>query len=662
MGFREIDPSQFDEAPKGGFREIDPSEIDQDKPAGDWVDQVNNWSQDALNTIKPFASGAARGVGSLLSLVDYTPATIGQTLASRVTGEETTGDMVNSQIREIVGGPDKDHPYASAAGEIFPSLAIPGGGLLGRAASAAGASAGLGYARDKELGPMAELAATMAGGLAPSAAKGLASLAAPSLEKAGLEMLRKSTGARASDYAKSAKNLSTWDVADGEIESFTKKALDDLLTNGKLGASANPEKALAATVQEESALQKAVGGAIDNYERTVGAPVFPTFERARKYLADLKVPAQQLKAYRNELDALETALLDDGQGSLRALQNQKVAWRGLYEEGNDARNGFNRAVYNDMRDTIEKAVPEVRPLNRELMKYEVVKPILQRALGTSENQSPLSSIAGALRTTGGFLTSPTIIGGTLGGAAGGGVGLAAGAALGKALTPGGQRALGLRAVGAARSLREPIGMSSLFSSAPTLAEQARPQNENHRLRTVGANTKSQTDPLRAMQGESVQKASPSGASPKVRYFDNSTPKAGKNEAKTDVSMPIPKDINPQALETLLDAVSHVESRGNPKALSKVGAKGQFQIMDATGREYHDKLGITEAYDPYNPKQARQIAKAILLDYLRMFDGDVEKAITAYHSGPGNVSKGKIGPEGRKYFPLIQAAFDRLYKV
>lgn len=147
----------------------------------------------------------------------------------------------------------------------------------------------------------------------------------------------------------------------------------------------------------------------------------------------------------------------------------------------------------------------------------------------------------------------------------------------------------------------------------------------------------------------------------LNYRTNPDPNQAKfNPASYD--MPIPKNINPQALETLMDAIKHVESRGNTKALSKVGAKGQYQLMDATGREYHAKLGIEDKYDPSDPTQSRAIAKAYILDLLQMFDGDVQKAVTAYHSGQGNVKKGKIGPEGRKYFPLVQTAFDRLYKA
>jgi len=55
------------------------------------------------------------------------------------------------------------------------------------------------------------------------------------------------------------------------------------------------------------------------------------------------------------------------------------------------------------------------------------------------------------------------------------------------------------------------------------------------------------------------------------------------------------------LEDWLDAIQHVESRGNPNAVSPKGALGAFQFMPATAQE----LGV----DPLNPAQAAQMIDA-----------------------------------------------------
>lgn len=126
----------------------------------------------------------------------------------------------------------------------------------------------------------------------------------------------------------------------------------------------------------------------------------------------------------------------------------------------------------------------------------------------------------------------------------------------------------------------------------------------------------------------------------------------------------PKDDG--ELDVLLEAIRQVESSGGkyttgPK--TKYGtAKGSYQVLDSTGKEYFEKLGLEGKYDPYDEKQQKQIAKAILLDYMRMFDGDINKAITAYHTGPGNVKKGEIGPQGKAYLPKVEAVFNKLLEA
>lgn len=109
---------------------------------------------------------------------------------------------------------------------------------------------------------------------------------------------------------------------------------------------------------------------------------------------------------------------------------------------------------------------------------------------------------------------------------------------------------------------------------------------------------------------------------------------------------------PSVFAKVLDAVKLVESDGDPNAIgpeTKYGrAKGAYQFLDSTGKEYHKKLGIKEPYDPHNEPQQRKLAAAYITDLLKMFDGDMELALTAFHTGPENVKKGKIGPIGRNY--------------
>lgn len=125
--------------------------------------------------------------------------------------------------------------------------------------------------------------------------------------------------------------------------------------------------------------------------------------------------------------------------------------------------------------------------------------------------------------------------------------------------------------------------------------------------------------------------------------------------KAEVLPEIEMKFGEPLFELLLDSVRQVESGGGKYLLSNKGAKGPYQIMDATGWEYHRELKIPCKYDPYDEEQARLIAGNILIDYWRIFK-DVNKAVLAYNSGPGNVRKGKIGPQGRAYVPKVEKEF------
>jgi soluble lytic murein transglycosylase-like protein len=77
------------------------------------------------------------------------------------------------------------------------------------------------------------------------------------------------------------------------------------------------------------------------------------------------------------------------------------------------------------------------------------------------------------------------------------------------------------------------------------------------------------------------------------------------------------------------AVCFVESRGNPGAISSVGARGLMQLMPSTAQA----LGVVDAFDPVQNAAggARYLAALI-----RQF-GDERMALCAYNWGPGNLT-------------------------
>jgi len=118
----------------------------------------------------------------------------------------------------------------------------------------------------------------------------------------------------------------------------------------------------------------------------------------------------------------------------------------------------------------------------------------------------------------------------------------------------------------------------------------------------------------------------------------------------------------------LMAMAIIESAFNPKAISRVRAKGMWQFMYSTAKRYGLTMTsfVEERYDPI--KSCRAAAQYLRDSY--MIFGDWSLAIASYNCGTGNVSKairrsgGKrdfwsiypfLPRETRGYFPAFIAA-------
>lgn len=101
-------------------------------------------------------------------------------------------------------------------------------------------------------------------------------------------------------------------------------------------------------------------------------------------------------------------------------------------------------------------------------------------------------------------------------------------------------------------------------------------------------------------------------------------------------------------EGLLSAIHMQESRGNANAYNKSsGAAGGFQFLEGTAKQYGVK-------DRYNLAQSAEGAGKYMAYLLDLFKGDLDKAVSAYHAGEGNVQRGtNIGPVNRQYVKNIK---------
>jgi soluble lytic murein transglycosylase-like protein len=107
---------------------------------------------------------------------------------------------------------------------------------------------------------------------------------------------------------------------------------------------------------------------------------------------------------------------------------------------------------------------------------------------------------------------------------------------------------------------------------------------------------------------------------------------------------------------LIKAVIMAESRYNPKAISKRGAKGLMQLMPATARS----LGVADSFDPEDNIYGGSLYLKTLID---KFGGDIKLALAAYNAGSRQVKRyGGVPPfkQTRSYIHKV-FKYHQLYK-
>lgn len=121
-------------------------------------------------------------------------------------------------------------------------------------------------------------------------------------------------------------------------------------------------------------------------------------------------------------------------------------------------------------------------------------------------------------------------------------------------------------------------------------------------------------------------------------------------------MPFHQEVLEAAKQTTLEpalihAVIAVESKHNPKAVSKKGAMGLMQLMPATAQDF----GLNRVRLQDN-RQNILVGAKYLKALLRQFDGNLELALAAYNAGPAAVKKyhDRIPPfeETKLYVPKV----------
>jgi soluble lytic murein transglycosylase-like protein len=126
----------------------------------------------------------------------------------------------------------------------------------------------------------------------------------------------------------------------------------------------------------------------------------------------------------------------------------------------------------------------------------------------------------------------------------------------------------------------------------------------------------------------------------------------KKPSREDVFNPIILEAaNRYRVEpAIIKAIIKAESRFNPKAVSKRGARGLMQLMPTTAKA----LGVD---DSFNPEQNIHGGVKYYSQLLDQFNGDTTLALAAYNAGSRKVRKYKGVPPYRATKIYIQKVFE-----
>lgn len=111
--------------------------------------------------------------------------------------------------------------------------------------------------------------------------------------------------------------------------------------------------------------------------------------------------------------------------------------------------------------------------------------------------------------------------------------------------------------------------------------------------------------------------------------------------------------------SLIFGVIWVESRFNPRAVSRVGAKGLMQLMPKTAAYLAKCIDWEGKADSFDPAFNIAAGSYYVAKLLKQFDGDLDLALAAYNAGPTNIRRWMkntgLPPVSIEYYTMVQTA-------
>lgn len=431
-----------------------------------------------------------------------------------------------------------------------------------------------------------------------------ATIAAPLVTRVGEQLIRSSRGLRRVDVA-GLKQPSQLRPGQSEATNLV-KAID--YVDNKIGKSTNRDVVASKFIAEEQKVLTQIDDVLAKAKQQHPTVAVPEFNNTLEALQRGDISPHRVNDFLNELGDIQSSLAKESKGDLLYYQQAKKTYGQRWEPGKNDENNFYRAVYQDLREHIERFAPEVKKLNAEEANFVVARPIIDRFVKGQEQTASGMNMRRLFATTGG-LGVPALLSQNQPELA-----VALGVPALALSTPGGERLTG--------ALMRRIGRSITPGTAARISAVTGTLQNGQEPETAMPELTPTSDLMRRINSllgpaEAQANVMPPEEVVKQR-MDQRFPKASP-EVREVLS----------GADELLQAIAYVESRGNPKARSPKGAAGLYQFMPGTAKS----LGI----NPNDPAEALDGAKRYMDKLIGRFDSE-QLALAAYNWGEGNVAR------------------------